>query len=321
MYLGKVVEVAPPRICTSGRSTRTPGASSTPSPTRRSPGAAGRSLLAASCRRRSTHRRAADFVLVARWHKRYARTRSRCCANLVPGTGRPANFRWARRWTRTQRRARRRCRMTDGCGWRERAVNSPGERRYREGGSFEDEAGYSRAVRHGQLIAVSGTTCREEAIRLGTHAQVVDCLWRIVGAVERLGGSRTDIYRTRLFLAPGADWREAGRGHLEVLGDVAPANTTLFVHGLIGDGLLVEAEAEAWLDADALADGTDDDETSGSREKEQPSTATSAPRRLASVSTTTCRSGTSPSLRLLPTKLASIKSGSLTTCSGGQPPC
>jgi enamine deaminase RidA (YjgF/YER057c/UK114 family) len=91
-------------------------------------------------------------------------------------------------------------------------------RRYTEGGSFEAEAGYSRAVRHGQLIAVSGTTCRDEVIGLGTHAQAADCLQRLVAAVERLGGSRTDIYRTRLFLAPGADWREASRAHQELLG-------------------------------------------------------------------------------------------------------
>ncbi len=125
---------------------------------------------------------------------------------------------------------------------------------FREGRSFEDEAGYSRAVRHGQLIAVSGTTCQPDIIGQGTRAQAVDCLQRIVAAVERLGGSRSGIYRTRLFLAPGADWREASRAHLEVLGDVAPANTTLFVHSLIGDGLLVEAEADAWADRDLPAD-------------------------------------------------------------------
>jgi enamine deaminase RidA (YjgF/YER057c/UK114 family) len=131
-------------------------------------------------------------------------------------------------------------------------------RRYREGGSFEDEAGYSRAVRHGQLIAVSGTTCQDEVIGRGTYAQATDCLRRIVAAVGQLGGSRTDIYRTRLFLAPGADWREASRAHRELLGDVGPANTTLFVHSLIGAGLLVEAEAEAWVDAGPRAGGADD---------------------------------------------------------------
>jgi len=138
-------------------------------------------------------------------------------------------------------------------------VTDHGRRLFREGGSFEDEAGYSRAVRHGQHIAVSGTTCRPDIIGQGTRAQAVDCLQRIIAAVERLGGSRSGICRTRLFLAPGADWQEAGRAHLEVLGDVAPANTTLFVHGLIGDGLLVEAEADAWADRDLPAAAQRDD--------------------------------------------------------------
>lgn len=133
--------------------------------------------------------------------------------------------------------------------------------RFREGGSFEDMAGYSRGTRHGPVIAISGTTCRPEVAGQGTGAQTKDCLHRIVAAVERLGGSRDSIYRTRLFLAPAADWREASTAHAEILGDVAPANTTLFVHSLIGDGLLVEAEADAWAgdwpaDAAAAA-GTD----------------------------------------------------------------
>ncbi len=136
--------------------------------------------------------------------------------------------------------------MTDSVPGRGSVVaGQGGVWRFGEGGSFEDQAGYSRAVRHGRLIAVSGTTCRPEVIGLGTRAQAVDCLRRVVAAVERLGGSGSGIYRTRLFLAPGADWREASSAHLEVLGDVAPANTTLYVHSLIGAGLLVEAEAEA----------------------------------------------------------------------------
>lgn len=134
-------------------------------------------------------------------------------------------------------------------------VTGQSRQRFREGGSFEDEAGYSRAVRTGQLISVSGTTCRSEVIGLGTRAQALDCLQRIVAAVERLGGSRDGIYRTRLFLAPGADWREAGSAHRQVLGDVGPANTTLFVYSLIGDGLLVEAEADAWVDVPPQASG------------------------------------------------------------------
>ena len=121
-----------------------------------------------------------------------------------------------------------------------------GVRRYREGGSFEEQAGYSRAVRHGPLIAVSGTTCRPELARRGTAEQVRDCLTRAIGAVEQLGGSRDGIFRTRLFLAPGASWEEASGTHRELLGDIAPANTTLFVHGLVGSGLLAEVEVDAW---------------------------------------------------------------------------
>jgi enamine deaminase RidA (YjgF/YER057c/UK114 family) len=135
-------------------------------------------------------------------------------------------------------------------------VNGSGcddSRRLREGGSYEAEAGYSRAVRSGRLIAVSGTTCSQDVADRGTYAQAADCLQHVVAAVERLGGSRSSIVRTRMFLAPGADWREASRAHREILGMVAPANTTLFVHGLIGDGLLVEVEADALADADPSA--------------------------------------------------------------------
>jgi enamine deaminase RidA (YjgF/YER057c/UK114 family) len=131
---------------------------------------------------------------------------------------------------------------------RKEHVTGQSRQRFREGGAFEAMAGYSRAVRIGQLIAVSGTTARPEVLGLGTRAQALDCLERIVAAVERLGGSRDGIYRTRIFLAPGADWREAGSAHHEVLADAAPANTTLFVHSLIGDGVLVEAEADAWAE-------------------------------------------------------------------------
>ena len=119
-------------------------------------------------------------------------------------------------------------------------------RRYREGGSFEEQAGYSRAVRRGPLIAVSGTTCRPELARRSTAEQVRDCLTRAIAAVEQLGGSRDGIFRTRLFLAPGASWEEASGTHRELLGDIAPANTTLFVHGLVGSGLLAEVEVDAW---------------------------------------------------------------------------
>lgn len=63
--------------------------------------------------------------------------------------------------------------------------------------------------------------------------------------MQALGGRLDDVVRTRVFLAPGADWEGAARAHAEVMGSVAPANTMLYVAGLIGDGFLVEVELEA----------------------------------------------------------------------------
>lgn len=98
-------------------------------------------------------------------------------------------------------------------------------------------------------IAVSGTTATGEdgrALHPGdTYAQAVNALSRSVAAVEALGGALADVVRTRVYLAPGASWEEASRAHAEVMGAVAPANTMLYVAGLIGDDFLVEVEVEA----------------------------------------------------------------------------
>lgn len=123
--------------------------------------------------------------------------------------------------------------------------------RYKDGSPWESIAGYSRAVRAGDRIVVSGTTAHAvdgSALHPdNTFAQTKAALERAIGAVEELGGTRKDVIRTRLFLVPDARWEEAARAHAEILGKVAPANTTLFVAGLIGDGLLVEVEVEAML--------------------------------------------------------------------------
>ena len=120
-----------------------------------------------------------------------------------------------------------------------------GSDRFTDGGGWEGPAGYSRGARRGNRIAVSGTTAEGESV----YAQARAALERAVLAVEALGGRREDILRTRLFLAPGADWEQAGRAHAELLGDIAPANTTLHVAELIG-GYLVEVEIEAEIQAE-----------------------------------------------------------------------
>ncbi len=110
-------------------------------------------------------------------------------------------------------------------------------------------AGYSRAVRVGSFISVSGTTDHGHdggTTRPGdTYAQAKSCLERCLAAAMALGATKETVLRTRMFLAPGANVREAAKAHLEVLGDVAPANTTLFVAALVGDGLMVEVELDA----------------------------------------------------------------------------
>lgn len=123
-------------------------------------------------------------------------------------------------------------------------------RRLREGGegSYEDVAGYSRAIRVGSHISVSGTTAPTPVLSESTYDQAVGSLRRAIGAVESLGGTRESIVRTRVFLAPGADWEAASAAHQRLLGDVAPANTMLYVGMLIGPGLLVEVEVDAEVD-------------------------------------------------------------------------
>lgn len=64
-------------------------------------------------------------------------------------------------------------------------------------------------------------------------------------AVRELGGGPQDVIRSRIYLTPDADWEGAVRAHVELLGTVAPANTTLRVAGLIGDDYLVEVELDA----------------------------------------------------------------------------
>jgi enamine deaminase RidA (YjgF/YER057c/UK114 family) len=135
-----------------------------------------------------------------------------------------------------------------------------GERtRVGDGTHWEALAGYSRAVRHGRRILVSGTTGHvDDGAELGgTADQTRRALERGLAAVTRLGGRREDVVRSRVYLVPGADWEEAARVHGELLGDVAPANTLLFVHALVGDGLLVEVELDAELDAELADEAVD----------------------------------------------------------------
>jgi enamine deaminase RidA (YjgF/YER057c/UK114 family) len=116
-------------------------------------------------------------------------------------------------------------------------------------GGFEDIGGYARAVRIGGTIAISGTAATDaegKALHPGdAYAQTRDAFERAVAALRELGGGLNDVVRTRIYLAPGADWRRAIDAHRELFGETLPANTTLFVAGFIPVGVLVEIELDA----------------------------------------------------------------------------
>lgn len=130
-------------------------------------------------------------------------------------------------------------------------------RNLREGGGFEDMAAYSRAVRIGDRIVTSATAALDAsgaAIAPGdAYGQTRAAIATALAAVQELGAAVTDVIRTRVYLAPGADWRDATRAHQEAFAGVNPANTTLFVQALIPAGALVEVELEAQLAVDAQA--------------------------------------------------------------------
>jgi enamine deaminase RidA (YjgF/YER057c/UK114 family) len=117
---------------------------------------------------------------------------------------------------------------------------------------WQDQAGYSRAVRRGNIVMVSGTTATgPDGAALhpdDTGAQARVCLDRIERALTALGARLEDVVRTAVYLAPGASWEQAAQAHRDVLGAVRPANTMLYAGALIGDGFLVEIEAQAVVD-------------------------------------------------------------------------
>jgi len=117
--------------------------------------------------------------------------------------------------------------------------------RYREGGGFEEAAAYSRAVRHGHHVAVSGTASPAAG---DAYEQARDVIARALAAAERLGAGRENVLRSRLLLAPGCDVDAVVRAHAEAFTGAEPANTTYFVGGLVPEGALVEVELDAIVD-------------------------------------------------------------------------
>lgn len=115
------------------------------------------------------------------------------------------------------------------------------------GVKFEGIVGYSRAVKVGEMIFVSGTTgvdygSGEEA--KGAYLQTKSAIENISSALSKLGGSLADVVRTRVYIRADVDWQEVARAHLEAFAFVRPAST-MVTAGFLDQRILVEIEADA----------------------------------------------------------------------------
>lgn len=118
------------------------------------------------------------------------------------------------------------------------------------GSPFEPEIGFSRAVRSGNRIEVSGTAPIRDGKVAGTDAyeQTKAALEIIIKAVEEAGGKATDIIRTRIFLTDMSLWKDAAKAHGELFGEIRPASSFIGTSALINPEWLVEIEASAQIE-------------------------------------------------------------------------